>query len=118
MILLAIQLTVETLKLAPSYIPNFRKLVPRLCKRLRTVIAGNGKSDCFIGSVPDPFVQVHLLQLLSLLADGDDTATDAVIDVVSLVMNIVYPIINRLHRRWIVHRLQEMLSYMKQYVRF
>ena len=36
---------------------------------------------------------MHLLQLLSLLADGDDTATDAVIDVVSLVMNIVYPII-------------------------
>lgn len=94
----AIQLTRETLKLAPDYIPRFRKLVPRLCKRLRTVISGNGKSECFVGSVPDPFVQVHLLKLLCLLAEQDEEATHQVVDTVSLVGNTRILLI-RLHPR-------------------
>ena len=59
--------------------------MPRLVKRLRTVITGNGKSECFVGGIPDPFVQVHMLQLLSLLAADDEEATDQVIDVVNQV---------------------------------
>ena len=82
---LATQLALTTLQLAPNYIPKFRKMVPNLVKRLRTVISGNGKADCMVGSVPDPFVQVKMLQLLCLLCDDDKSATDDVIDVVSLV---------------------------------
>lgn len=82
---IAIQLTLVTLNLSSSYIPQFRKMLSPLLKRLRTVIAGNGKSECFIGSIPDPFVQVHMLQLLCLLATDDDAATDQVMDVVDQV---------------------------------
>ena len=85
MLTLAIQLTYQALELAPSYIVRFRKLVPRLIKRLRTVIAGNGKSECFVGNVPDPFVQVQMLRLLTLLAEEDPDSTDMVVDLVSQV---------------------------------
>ena len=59
-------------------------------KRLRTVITGNGKSECFVGSIPDPFVQVHMLQLLSLLAADDESSTDQVIDVVDQVQSLPF----------------------------
>lgn len=86
----AIQLTKETLRIAPTYIPRFRKLIPRLCKRLRSVISGNGKSECYVGSVPDPFVQTQLLQLLHLLAENDDESTEVVMDTVSLVWSLAF----------------------------
>lgn len=78
-------MTCVVLNLAPDYIPRFRKLVPRLIKRLRVVISGNGKTECAVGSVPDPFVQVHMLHLLSILAEDDKEATEAVADVVTSV---------------------------------
>lgn len=62
--------------------------MPRLVKRLRTVITGNGKSECFMEGIPDPFVQVHMLQLLTLLATDDEEATDQVIDVVDQVCSL------------------------------
>lgn len=36
-------------------------------------------------SVPDPFVQVNMLHLLSILAEDDKEATEAVADVVTSV---------------------------------
>ena len=71
-------MTGVVLTLAPDYIPRFRKLVPRLIKRLRVVISGNGKAECAVDSVPDPFVQVNMLHLLSILAEDDKEATEAV----------------------------------------
>lgn len=63
-------------------------MVPNLVKRLRTVIGGNGKAECMVGSVPDPFVQVKMLQLLCLLCEDDGTAAEDVIDVISLVYSL------------------------------
>ena len=82
---LAIQLTLVILDQSPDYIPRFRKLVPRLIKRLRVVASGNGKAECAIGSVPDPFVQVMMLKLLRVLAMDDESATESVADVVTSV---------------------------------
>ena len=82
---LAIQLTLVILEQSPSYIPRFRKLVPRLIKRLRVVASGNGKAECAIGSVPDPFVQIMMLKLLRVLALEDAGATESVADVVTSV---------------------------------
>ena len=78
-------MTGVVLTVAPDYIPRFRKLVPRLIKRLRVVISGNGKAECAVDSVPDPFVQVNMLHLLSILAEDDKEATEAVADVVTSV---------------------------------
>lgn len=38
-----------------------------------------------VGSVPDPFVQVKMLQLLCLLCEDDESVTESVMDVVSFV---------------------------------
>lgn len=81
---LAVQLTCCVLSLVPDYIPRFRKLVPRLSKRLQAVSAGE-KAECSVGSVADPFVQVQMLRLLRILASDDRNATTTVTDVVTSV---------------------------------
>ena len=82
---LAIQLTLVVLQHSPDYISRFRRLVPRLVKRLRVVTSGNGKAECAVGSVPDPFVQITMLKLLRVLAVDDEQATENVADVVTSV---------------------------------
>ena len=49
------------------------------------MISGTGKAECAVDSVPDPFVQVNMLHLLSILAEDDKEATEAVADVVTSV---------------------------------
>ena len=83
-LILAVQLTSCVLSLVPDYVPRFRKLVPRLSKRLQAVSAGE-KAECNVGSVADPFVQVQMLRLLQVLASDDANATTTVTDVVTSV---------------------------------
>ncbi|KAK8793438.1 hypothetical protein WA158_004797 [Blastocystis sp. Blastoise] len=69
----------------PEYIPKFRKLVPRLQKRLRTIISGGYKSEHSVTGVPDPFLQVEILKLLSLLCHGDVDSSDILSDILALI---------------------------------
>lgn len=81
----AISLTLYVLRKAPSYIPKFRKLVPRLIKKMKVIISGSFKSEYNIGGVPDPFLQVELLKLLCLLATNDADSSDQLGDLLALV---------------------------------
>lgn len=69
----------------PEYIPKFRKLVPRLVKRLRTIISGGYKSEHSVNGVPDPFLQARLLSLLSLLCHNDVDTSDILSDILAMV---------------------------------
>ena len=69
----------------PEYIPKFRKLVPRLVKRLRTIISGGYKSEHSVNGVPDPFLQARLLSLLSLLCHNDVDTSDILSDILAMI---------------------------------
>ena len=69
----------------PSYVPKFRKLVPRLIKKMKVIISGSFKSEYNIGGVPDPFLQVEMLKLLCLLATNDAESSDQLGDLLAFV---------------------------------
>lgn len=73
------------LKKSPALIPKFRKLVPRLIKKMKTIISGGFKSEYNVGGVPDPFLQVEMLKLLCMLATNDHDSSDALGDLLALV---------------------------------
>ena len=64
-------------------IPKFRKLVPRLIKKMKVVISGGFKSEYNVGGVPDPFLQVEMLKLLCLLATNDHDCSDMLGDLLA-----------------------------------
>lgn len=66
-------------------IPKFRKLVPRLIKKMKVIISGGFKSEYNVGGVPDPFLQVEMLKLLCLLATNDHDCSDMLGDLLAFV---------------------------------
>lgn len=78
------------MKKNPSYIPKFRKLVPRLIKKMKVIISSGFKSEYIVGSVPDPFLQVEMLKLLCLLATNDHECSDMLGDLLALVSPHVF----------------------------
>ena len=82
----ACSLTTFVLKKNPSYIPKFRKLVPRLIKKMKVIISGGFKSEYNVGGVPDPFLQVEMLKLLCLLATNDSESSDSLGDLLAFVL--------------------------------
>ena len=66
-------------------IPKFRKLVPRLIKKMKVLISGGFKSEYSVGGVPDPFLQVEMLKLLCLLATNDHDSSDMLGDLLAFV---------------------------------
>ena len=66
-------------------IPKFRKLVPRLIKKMKVVISGGFKSEYNVGGVPDPFLQVEMLKLLCFLATNDHDCSDMLGDLLAFV---------------------------------
>lgn len=66
-------------------IPKFRKLVPRLIKKMKVIISGGFKSEYNVGGVPDPFLQVEMLKLLCLLATNDHDSSDMLGDLLAFV---------------------------------
>ena len=83
--IVAVSLTNFVLKKNPSYITKFRKLVPRLIKKMKVVISSGFKSEYIVGSVPDPFLQVEMLKLLCLLATNDHESSDMLGDLLAFV---------------------------------
>ena len=67
----------------PSMIPKFRKLVPRLIKKMKVIISGGFKSEYNVGGVP--FLQVEMLKLLCLLATNDHDSSDMLGDLLAFV---------------------------------
>ena len=81
----AVSLTSFILHKNPSMIPKFRKLVPRLIKKMKVIISGGFKSEYNVGGVPDPFLQVEMLKLLCLLATNDHDSSDMLGDLLAFV---------------------------------
>ncbi|OAO12119.1 adaptor protein complex 1, subunit gamma 1 [Blastocystis sp. ATCC 50177/Nand II] len=81
----ATSLTYYILKKNPAYIPKFRKLVPRLIKKMKVIISSGFKSEYNVGGVPDPFLQVEMLKLLCLLATHDTESSDALGDLLAFI---------------------------------
>ena len=84
---IAISLTNYILQKNATYIPKFRKLVPRLIKKMKVIISGGFKSEYNVGGVPDPFLQVEMLKLLCLLATHDTESSDALGDLLAFVFS-------------------------------
>ena len=78
-------LTTFVLKKNTAMIPKFRKLVPRLIKKMKVVISGGFKSEYNVGGVPDPFLQVEMLKLLCFLVTNDHDCSDMLGDLLAFV---------------------------------
>ena len=80
-----VQLMTEIVELQPEHAPEFVRLVPSLVRLLRNLLNLGYSPEHDVAGITDPFLQVKLLKLLTLLGAESDDASDAMNDILAQV---------------------------------
>lgn len=83
--LTAITLMIEMAKVDPSVIPAFRQQAPRLVSMLRTLWLAGYVSEYDVNGVMDPFLQTRILELMRVVAAGDQKTSELLIEILAQV---------------------------------
>eukprot|EP01087_Luapelamoeba_hula_P000833 TRINITY_DN10611_c0_g1_i3.p1 TRINITY_DN10611_c0_g1~~TRINITY_DN10611_c0_g1_i3.p1 ORF type:complete len:644 (+),score=59.69 TRINITY_DN10611_c0_g1_i3:111-2042(+) len=83
-LLTGITLMIELVQLDADVVSTFRKLVPSLVRVLKNLMSGYAPEHDVQG-IADPFLQVKILHLLSLLGQGNTEASEAMNDILAQI---------------------------------
>ncbi|RKP10679.1 Adaptor protein complex AP-1 gamma subunit [Thamnocephalis sphaerospora] len=84
-LLTAVTLITELCEQSDEALNQFRKMVPTVLRRLKSLVASGFSPEHDVSGVSDPFVQVKLLRLLRVLGRGDAEASEKMNDVLAQV---------------------------------
>jgi AP-1 complex subunit gamma-1 len=84
-LLTTVRLVIEMIKLQPSVVAEFHKMVPHVVKLLKNLVLAGYVSEYDVGGITDPFLQVALIHLLRLLGERNAEASDRMNDVLAQV---------------------------------
>uniref|UniRef100_A0A8C8ZUF7 AP-1 complex subunit gamma n=1 Tax=Prolemur simus TaxID=1328070 RepID=A0A8C8ZUF7_PROSS len=80
-----ITLITELCERSPAALRHFRKVVPQLVQKLRTLVTTGYSTEHSISGVSDPFLQVQILRLLRILGRNHEESSEAMNDLLAQV---------------------------------
>uniref|UniRef100_A0A672R875 AP-1 complex subunit gamma n=1 Tax=Sinocyclocheilus grahami TaxID=75366 RepID=A0A672R875_SINGR len=81
----AVVLITELCKRNPDTLDQFRKTVPELVQIMKGLVTSSYSPEHNVAGISDPFLQVRILRLLRILGHNNDTASDAMNDLLAQV---------------------------------
>ncbi|KAF7309687.1 AP-1 complex subunit gamma [Mycena indigotica] len=84
-LLSSITLVTEMCHIEPAIRDEFRNAVPLLVRNLKSLVTTGYSPEHDVSGITDPFLQVKILRLLRLLGRGDETASEAMNDILAQV---------------------------------
>lgn len=84
-LLTAMSLMLEIMKLQPSAKKKFRKLVPQLVRLLKNLVVAGYVAEYDVVGITDPFLQSKIIHMLRVLGTGDAEASDQMNDILAQV---------------------------------
>uniref|UniRef100_A0A673XR94 Adaptor related protein complex 1 subunit gamma 2 n=1 Tax=Salmo trutta TaxID=8032 RepID=A0A673XR94_SALTR len=81
----AVVLITELCERNPDTLEQFRKAVPELVQIMKGLVMSGYSPEHNVAGISDPFLQVRILRLLRILGRNNDTASDAVNDLLAQV---------------------------------
>uniref|UniRef100_A0A671KZ43 AP-1 complex subunit gamma n=1 Tax=Sinocyclocheilus anshuiensis TaxID=1608454 RepID=A0A671KZ43_9TELE len=81
----AVVLITELCKRNPDTLDQFRKAVPELVQIMKGLVTSSYSPEHNVAGISDPFLQVRILRLLRILGHNNDTASDAMNDLLAQV---------------------------------
>ncbi|RKP25414.1 AP-1 complex subunit gamma-1 [Syncephalis pseudoplumigaleata] len=84
-LLTAVTLIAELCRQSEETLLQFRRMVPTVIRRLKSLISAGFSPEHDVHGISDPFVQIKLLRLLRILGHGDVEASELMNDVLTQV---------------------------------
>uniref|UniRef100_A0A8C1N9C1 AP-1 complex subunit gamma n=1 Tax=Cyprinus carpio TaxID=7962 RepID=A0A8C1N9C1_CYPCA len=81
----AVVLITELCEHNPGTLDQFRKAVPELVQIMKGLVTSSYSPEHNVAGISDPFLQVRILRLLRILGHNNDTASDAMNDLLAQV---------------------------------
>uniref|UniRef100_A0A6Q2Y4F8 AP-1 complex subunit gamma n=1 Tax=Esox lucius TaxID=8010 RepID=A0A6Q2Y4F8_ESOLU len=81
----AVVLITELCERNPDTLEQFRKVVPELVQIMKGLVMSGYSPEHNVAGISDPFLQVRILRLLRILGRNNDTASDAMNDLLAQV---------------------------------
>ncbi|XP_075876683.1 AP-1 complex subunit gamma-like 2 [Nelusetta ayraudi] len=81
----AVVLITELCERSPETLERFRKAVPDLIHIMKSLVVSGYSPEHDVSGVSDPFLQVRVLRLLRILGHNNETASDAMNDLLAQV---------------------------------
>uniref|UniRef100_A0A8C7RZK6 AP-1 complex subunit gamma n=1 Tax=Oncorhynchus mykiss TaxID=8022 RepID=A0A8C7RZK6_ONCMY len=81
----AVVLITELCERNPDTLEQFRKVVPELVLMMKGLVMSGYSPEHNVAGISDPFLQVRILRLLRILGRNNDTASDAMNDLLAQV---------------------------------
>uniref|UniRef100_A0A673XJZ4 AP-1 complex subunit gamma n=1 Tax=Salmo trutta TaxID=8032 RepID=A0A673XJZ4_SALTR len=81
----AVVLITELCERNPNTLEQFRKVVPELVLMMKGLVMSGYSPEHNVAGISDPFLQVRILRLLRILGRNNDTASDAMNDLLAQV---------------------------------
>ncbi|XP_071347377.1 AP-1 complex subunit gamma-like 2 [Trachinotus anak] len=81
----AVVLITELCERNPETLERFRKIVPDLVQIMRSLVISGYSPEHDVAGISDPFLQVRILRLLRILGRNNETASDAMNDLLAQV---------------------------------
>ncbi|ROL55201.1 AP-1 complex subunit gamma-1 [Anabarilius grahami] len=81
----AVVLITELCERNPDTLDQFRKAVPELVQIMKGLVTSSYSPEHNVAGISDPFLQVRILRLLRILGHNNDTASDAMNDLLAQV---------------------------------
>uniref|UniRef100_A0A673KUB7 AP-1 complex subunit gamma-1-like n=1 Tax=Sinocyclocheilus rhinocerous TaxID=307959 RepID=A0A673KUB7_9TELE len=81
----AVVLITELCEHNPDTLDQFRKAVPELVQIMKGLVTSSYSPEHNVAGISDPFLQVRILRLLRILGHNNDTASDAMNDLLAQV---------------------------------
>ncbi|KAM3850207.1 AP-1 complex subunit gamma-like 2 [Diretmus argenteus] len=81
----AVVLITELCMRNPETLQQFRKMVPELVQIMKGLVTSGYSPEHNVAGISDPFLQVRILRLLRILGRNNDTASDAMNDLLAQV---------------------------------
>lgn len=84
-LLTAVTLIVEMIRIRPKMVKEFKKIVPTVVRLLKNLVVAGYVSEYDVAGITDPFLQVKIIHLFRLLATGDGEASEQMNDILAQV---------------------------------
>ena len=84
-LLTAVALLIEMMKIDEALIPTFRKLTSTIVRLLKNLVLAGYVSEYDVVGITDPFLQAKLIQLLRVIGSGDRDASEQMNDILAQV---------------------------------
>ncbi|KAL0577917.1 clathrin associated protein complex large subunit [Marasmius crinis-equi] len=84
-LLTAITLATEMVRIDAGVLEEFRNAVPLLVRHLKSLVTTGYSPEHDVSGITDPFLQVKIIRLLRLLGKGDEKASELMNDILAQV---------------------------------